>query len=269
MANYFTKDFEQDKVISSKNIEVKQISLEKIIADENQVRKEFDEDKLGDLAKSIKKQGVLQPILVYRHELEEGQFVIIAGERRWRAAKIAELKFIPCIIQSISDMSIKEIQLVENMHRQDLSTLEASRAIHHFKSERQLSQAQIADNLSLSKTYISKAICVIEKMPAEWLETIENSGKDFAMNQLYPIASSKPGKKRNGLYNALMEELGEAQVELEEPKEKKPMKGGEFSEEDLGKAWEQLKRIKKKDILLLAKYISPKKLQALLEEIRE
>jgi ParB family chromosome partitioning protein len=109
---------------------VMDISIDKIIPDPDQPRKTFEEDSLNELASSIKEKGVLEPILVRK---SGDHFVIIAGERRWRASKIAEKTSIPAIILEPKDFrEIKEIQIIENLQREDISVIERARVIYDY-----------------------------------------------------------------------------------------------------------------------------------------
>ena len=101
---------------------VTEVRLSSIEPDKNQPRREFDEDALAELSESIKLHGVISPIVVT--EIEEGRYRIIAGERRWRASKLAGLETVPVIVKEYSEQELAEISLVENLQREDLNPLE-------------------------------------------------------------------------------------------------------------------------------------------------
>ena len=118
------------KHLSVENISL--IDIDDIIPDPNQPRKHFSEESLNELASSIKEKGLLQPIIV--RKLDD-KYVIVAGERRWRACKIAGLNKIKCIIKDVkSEEEIKEVQIIENLQREDVSPIERSKALQEYLS---------------------------------------------------------------------------------------------------------------------------------------
>ena len=124
-----------------------------------QPRKNFDEDTLQELAESIKQVGVIQPILVQNRE---DHYEIIAGERRWRAAKIAGLKEIPVIIRDFSDQEIVEISLIENIQREDLNPIEEAQAYKRLLMEFHLKQDEVAERVSKSRTAVTNSIRLLK-----------------------------------------------------------------------------------------------------------
>jgi ParB-like nuclease domain len=100
-----------------------------------QPRTSFDEDKLDQLAQSIREQGVLQPILVREHRTKQGEWEIVAGERRWRAAQKAQLHDVPIVVRDLSDRDTLEIALIENVQRQDLNPIEEARGYRRLMQE--------------------------------------------------------------------------------------------------------------------------------------
>ena len=114
-----------------------------------QPRKKFDEDALLELAESIKQYGVLQPLLVQERE---DYYEIVAGERRWRAAKIAGIKEIPVIIKKLTRQEIMEISLIENIQREDLNPIEEALAFKRLLTEFNLKQDEVAERVSKSRT---------------------------------------------------------------------------------------------------------------------
>lgn len=122
-----------DEVEAAKGESVSEIEIGKIFANPNQPRKVFDETALNELAQSIKKHGVIMPIIVNR---AGDRFMIIAGERRYRAAKIAGLDKIPAIVKNYSERQIKEISLIENLQREDLNPIEAATAMKSLMKDR-------------------------------------------------------------------------------------------------------------------------------------
>lgn len=124
-----------------------------------QPRKNFDEDTLQELAESIKQVGVIQPILVQNRM---DHYEIIAGERRWRAAKIAGLKEIPVIIREFSDQEIVEISLIENIQREDLNPIEEAQAYKRLLMEFNLKQDEVAERVSKSRTAVTNSIRLLK-----------------------------------------------------------------------------------------------------------
>jgi ParB family transcriptional regulator, chromosome partitioning protein len=118
-----------------------------------QPRGEMEEAPLTELAESIKKQGLLQPILV--RELSEGQYEIIAGERRWRASQMAGLTEVPVLLKQVDDETAMAMALVENLQREDLNAMDQARAMHRLTTEFSLTHQQVADLLCKSRTAVS------------------------------------------------------------------------------------------------------------------
>ena len=112
-------------IIESKSVD--ELNINDITPNPNQPRKHFDQDALQELADSIKVHGVIQPLVV--NKLENGKYMIIAGERRWRASKLAGLDKIPVVIKNYSDKQVKEISIIENQQREDQNPIEAAPAI--------------------------------------------------------------------------------------------------------------------------------------------
>lgn len=118
-----------------------------------QPRGGMEEGPLIELAESIKKQGLLQPLLV--RELSDGQYEIIAGERRWRASQMAGLTEVPVLIKQVDDETAMAMALVENLQREDLNAMDQARAMHRLTSEFALTHQQVADLLCKSRTAVS------------------------------------------------------------------------------------------------------------------
>ena len=122
----------------------------------NQPRQEFDDESLADLVLSIQRKGILQPLLVRR--ILNGRFEIIAGERRWRAAKTAKLDKVPVVIVTCNDQEALEIGLIENLQRHDLNSMEEAEAIKRLQDEFNLTQEQIASSIGKSRSYVANII---------------------------------------------------------------------------------------------------------------
>lgn len=135
------------------------LDINKIKANKKQPRKYFDEDKLVLLSESIKEHGMIQPIIVQK---DGEDYSIIAGERRWRAAKKASLKEVPVIVMDIADSAVLEVSLIENIQRQDLNPIEEAsaykRLIHDFK----LTQEDLARKIGKSRTSITNTMRLVQ-----------------------------------------------------------------------------------------------------------
>ncbi len=130
--------------------------LSRIYANPNQPRKNFDEQALRELADSIKKHGVIMPIVV--NDDHNGRFMIIAGERRFRATKLAGLSTIPVIVRNYSEREIKEISLIENLQREDLNPIEAAAAMKQLMVDYKLTQDELAERIGKSRPAIANTL---------------------------------------------------------------------------------------------------------------
>lgn len=132
------------------------ISIHKIKSDEKQPRKSFDSEKIAELAESIKAHGIIQPLILRKYNDE--QYIIVAGERRWRAAKMAGLKEIPAVIMELSDRDILEISLIENIQRQDLNPIEEALAYKKLLDEFKITQEELSRRIGKSRVAITNTI---------------------------------------------------------------------------------------------------------------
>jgi len=135
--------------------DIQQVEVESIVPNSNQPRKYFDPEKLNALVESIRKHGIIQPIVIC--PIEKG-YEIVAGERRWRAAKLAGLKEIPCIIKEIEPVKRFEIALIENIQREDLNPIEEALAYKELIKNYQLTQEEISASIGRSRSYIANSI---------------------------------------------------------------------------------------------------------------
>ena len=125
----------------------------------DQPRKNFNEDALEELAESIKQFGLLQPILV---QDKKDHYEIVAGERRWRAAKIAGLKEVPVIIKNLTDQEVVELSIIENIQREDLNPIEEAQAYKRLLTEFSLTQDQVAERVSKSRTAVTNSMRLLK-----------------------------------------------------------------------------------------------------------
>lgn len=135
------------------------VKITKVEPNRDQPRKNFDEDALQELADSIKQFGLLQPILV---QDRKDYYEIIAGERRWRAAKIAGLKEVPVIIRNYTEQEIVEIALIENIQREDLNPIEEAQAYKKLLNDFNLKQDEVAERVSKSRTAVTNSMRLLK-----------------------------------------------------------------------------------------------------------
>ena len=146
----------QEKNVGSGEILVK---INEVEPNREQPRKEFDEDSLMELADSIRQFGILQPLLVQK---KKDYYEIIAGERRWRAAKLAGIKDVPIIVKNYTDQEIVEISLIENIQRENLNPIEEAMAYKRLLEEFDLKQDEVAERVSKSRTAITNSIRLLK-----------------------------------------------------------------------------------------------------------
>lgn len=139
-----------------------EVDINYIAPNENQPRKNFDEEKLNTLSQSIKEKGIIQPILVTK----DGEYyTIIAGERRWRAAKLAGLKKVPIIEKKLSDIEVMEISLIENLQREDLNPIEEAMAYKRLVDEFSLTQEEISKRVGKSRPAVANSLRLLNLDP--------------------------------------------------------------------------------------------------------
>lgn len=145
---------------SLKRQEILNISIKNVIVNPSQPRKYFDEDALKDLADSIKTQGIIQPLLVEKTSNES--YSIIAGERRYRAAKLANLVEIPVIVKDFSDIQRIEVALIENIQRENLNSIEEAQAYKYLINESGLTQDEVAKRVGKDRSTISNSMRLLQ-----------------------------------------------------------------------------------------------------------
>lgn len=128
------------------------VDLDKLMAREDQPRKSFDDDSLKELANSIKADGVIQPIVVRKID---DRYEIIAGERRFRASKLAGLEKVPVVVKNVTDRKARELALVENIQREDLNPIEEAISLKTLMEEYKLTQQELSDIIGKSRSYIA------------------------------------------------------------------------------------------------------------------
>lgn len=141
---------------------VQQIKITEIEPNADQPRKKFDEEKLEELASSIKRYGVIQPIIVMP---KDGYYQIVAGERRWRAAKKGGLTEMPCLVRTKTEQENREIALIENIQRENLNPIEKARGLRRLLDDYGLSQQQLADKLGMSRSGLTNNVRILNLDP--------------------------------------------------------------------------------------------------------
>lgn len=188
-----------------------------------QPRKNFDEDSLQELADSIKQFGLLQPILVQDRKT---YFEIVAGERRWRAAKLAGLKEVPVIIRNLTEQEIVEISLIENIQREDLNPIEEAQAYKRLLTEFNLKQDEVAERVSKSRTAVTNSMRLLklcDKVQKMIVDGMISTGHARAL-----ISIEDPEEQYLIAQKIFDEKLSVREVEKlvknlhKEPKQKKP-----------------------------------------------
>lgn len=133
------------------------VSINRIKPNKNQPRKHFDDIKLSELTESVKIHGIIQPILVKKDE-KGSDFVIVAGERRWRAAKLAGLKEVPVVMMDLDDRKVTELSLIENIQRQDLNPVEEAMAYKKLIDEYGMTQEEVSEKIGKSRVAITNTL---------------------------------------------------------------------------------------------------------------
>ena len=189
-----TKDTAQATVVEEPKKSEMLVKISKVEPNRTQPRKQFDEDALLELSESIKRFGILQPLLVS----DKGDYYeIIAGERRWRAAKLAGLKEVPVIIKEFNDQQVVEISLIENIQREDLNPIEEALAYKRLLEEFKLKQDDVAERVSKSRTAVTNSMRLLklnEKVQQMVIDEMLTTGHARALlgiedqNQQYVVA---------------------------------------------------------------------------------
>lgn len=135
------------------------LNINKVEPNPNQPRKRFNEDKLQELADSIKVHGIIQPLVVQK---EKDSYIIIAGERRWRAARLAGVKEVPVVIRDFTEQELYEVALIENIQRQDLDPIEEANAYSNLIKEHHLTQDEVAERVSKSRVAITNSLRLLK-----------------------------------------------------------------------------------------------------------
>ncbi len=159
-----------DGIPENKSDSVTELKITDINPNTNQPRKNFDDDRLVELSESIKENGIIQPIIVQR---KKDKYIIVAGERRWRAARLAGLKLIPAIVRDLTDRQTMEQALIENLQREDLNPMETAFAMQNLLKEYKITQEQLAKKIGVPRATVANTIR---------LTNIDESLQDFIVS---------------------------------------------------------------------------------------
>ncbi len=168
-------DNEQNVEVKIPDAQTNEVDITLIDRNPNQPRQTFDEDSLNEMAESIKTYGVLQPLLLVPKL--DGRYLIVAGERRFRASSRAGLRTVPAIIKDLDDEQIQEISLIENLHREDLNAIEAAFGMRELIKTHGLKQEDIAVKIGKSRPYVTNTLRLLQ-LPDEIIELVKTGQLD-------------------------------------------------------------------------------------------
>ena len=201
------------------NVSRETIELPIIQIDNNpdQPRRNFDNESLNELVSSIKLYGIIQPIVV--RPTGNGRYMIVSGERRWRAAKIARLSTVPVVIRDVEDQTLLELALVENLQREDLNVIESAASMNILAEEYGLTQIQLAERLGKSRTAVANTLRLLKLEPE-----IQQYLRDEKMTegQARPLIGLEPEKQIELAEQIITRNLNSRQVEELVSQLKKP-----------------------------------------------
>lgn len=200
----------------------KQIDIEKIKANENQPRTIFDDEKIAELATSIKENGLIQPLIVRKYNRN---YQIIAGERRYRACKLAGLKTVPCIIKDIDDKQMDTYAIIENIQREDLTPIEEANAYKTLIDTYGMSQTELANKVGKKQSTIANKLRLL-KLSDEVKDALKS--KQITERHARAMLSLQPEKQEKVLHEVIDKSLNVKQTETlinKPPKIKKKNKG--------------------------------------------
>ena len=186
------------------------LPIHKVEPNRNQPRQDFDEEELNELAESITLHGIIQPLTV--RELENGYFQIIAGERRWRAARIAGLDEVPVVVVEADDRKVMELALIENLQRQDLNPMEEAMGYQSLMSEYGMTQEEAAARVGKSRPAVANALRLLNLCP-EVMEKVR-SGELTAGHARAVLVLKDPKKQQQAAQKIIALGLSVRQAEL-------------------------------------------------------
>ena len=198
--------FEEEGSQKSKET-VTELDISSVFANPNQPRKVFEPNALKELADSIAKHGVIMPIIVNR---SGDRYMIIAGERRFRASKLAGLSTIPCIVKNYNERQIKEISLIENLQREDLNPIEAATAMKSLMEDYGLTQEDLADRIGKSRPAIANTLRLLS-LSGEVIKLVSNG--DLSAGHARTLVSLPQDEQVKFAKQAVKEGLSVREVE--------------------------------------------------------
>ncbi len=210
-----------------------EVEISQIAPNPNQPRREFDQEALQELASSIRELGIIQPITL--RQMENGQYQIIAGERRWRASQLAGLTKIPAYIVTVEDESAMEMALVENIQREDLNAIEIALAYQHLAETTGMTQAKISERVGKSRTAVTNYMRLL-KLPAQVQMALKN--KEIDMGHARALLSVESPSQQIKLFKEVQKQ-GYSVRRVEEIAQM--LKGGEDVKVSKGKLTSQSK----------------------------
>lgn len=218
------------------------VDINEIKPNANQPRRVFDEEKLEELSNSIKEHGLIQPVIL--RKAEKG-YEIVAGERRWRASRKAELKEIPCIIKELTDEQNMLIAIIENMQREDLNPIEEAEGLNQMIETFGLTQAEVSKSVGKSRPYITNALRLL-KLPDEIRNMV--SENLLSMGHARALLGIEDEKKQKEIAEyVIKEELSVREIEKliknDDSKKKKPAKRSIEKNANIRRVEEDLKTV--------------------------
>lgn len=190
IGNFLNSSEKIREVIEEERSKLMEISTSDIVANKGQPRKNFNEEDLKDLAASIEKYGIIQPLLLKK---KEDKYEIIAGERRFRAAKLACLEKVPAIVKDITDHESSRIAIIENIQRKDLNPVEEAMSYRHLLDSQDLTQKELAEEIGKSRQYIGNTIRLLNLDPRV-LKLLEE--EEISVSHGKKLLSIKDGDKQ-------------------------------------------------------------------------
>ncbi len=231
--------FESDAA-ATQNTRVAEIETRHIIPNRYQPRRAFDEVALRELTESVRRDGILQPVIV--RPGQDGQYELVAGERRWRAAQAAGLEKIPAVIKEVTDTDLVALALIENIQRQDLNPIEAARAYQRLVQEFQMTQEKVAVRVGKDRSSVANLIRLLA-LPMELQEDVR-AGR-LSMGQARALLALARGADQiRAARQIIRKGLSVRQAErlVKRLRENRPPKGLSRSQLGIGDGEERLRR---------------------------
>ena len=184
-----------DEIRTNGSSSINEIRIEDIHPNPNQPRHEFDEAALAELAESIRQLGIVQPVAL--RQMDDGTYQIIAGERRWRASKLAGLQTIPAYIRTASDENMMQMALVENIQREDLNAIEVALAYQKLIEQYHLTQETLSEKVGKKRATVANALRLL-KLPAQVQMALRN--KQLSQGHARAILSAQDPRAQLKLF---------------------------------------------------------------------